>query len=348
MRQRNWILALVFLSLTSMTMGLGVLDGCTDTFPSAIVDTIRIVHSDTTIIDTTFAGWTLSTQDTARSFYVVNFTNSQLGVVAGDSGVVMLSTDGALTWQRLTTPTTSSLYCAHFFDSDTGIVAGNEMFVYRTTDKGATWTPIQAEADNSLVFRSMYFLDTSFGFMTAGGNAGSTGALFQTLDAGRTWTKILQSPGGSLYGIAFSDGDNGVVTGARNVLLRTSDRGTTWTNVYTQVSDVIQSPAYITPNIIVASCYANNTSGYFIRSTDAGLTWTKGPLYPFGLQAVAASINSTTMAGWGGDVLSSIDYGLSWTHSKLPYDRIVGGTNVGRNTILLVGSHGSITRRDGF
>ena len=62
--------------------------------------------------------------------------------VVGERGVVLRSTDDAVTFDRQTTPTEADLYAVDFADDRTGLAVGNAGTALLTTDGGATWQDV--------------------------------------------------------------------------------------------------------------------------------------------------------------------------------------------------------------
>jgi len=73
------------------------------------------------------------------------FRSATLGWAAGESGIVLKTTDGCASWQPIqTSATESEFYDIHFATDRDGWVVGNNDAILKTTDGGLTWTPMQA------------------------------------------------------------------------------------------------------------------------------------------------------------------------------------------------------------
>ena len=80
----------------------------------------------------------------------VSFVDANRGVVVGDSGVVLRTTDGGTKWNVHHSGMTRRLNAVWLFDADTGIAVGDSGTMARTTDGGATWIPQPSGTTNNL------------------------------------------------------------------------------------------------------------------------------------------------------------------------------------------------------
>ncbi len=70
------------------------------------------------------------------------FRTPVTGWAAAENGILLRTTDGCLTWQRIQTPASVSLNAIHFVDDTTGWAVGYQDTVLKTTDGGQTWVPV--------------------------------------------------------------------------------------------------------------------------------------------------------------------------------------------------------------
>jgi len=84
----------------------------------------------------------------ANNIHRVVFTDTLTGWAVADSGTLLKSTDGGLTWVMRRHDPAYNLYCMSFPDRLHGWIAGGEVAggyqsrsrLFRTTDGGETWT----------------------------------------------------------------------------------------------------------------------------------------------------------------------------------------------------------------
>jgi len=147
---------------------------------------------------------------------------------------------------------------------------------------------------------------------------GYAGAFVRTSDAGATWF-VNKGVGGlssvgagyNLFGGYFLDMNNGLACGENGVIVRTSDAGVTWNSVYSGTG------------FIYDIFFLNATVGYacgvtsigFLKTTDAGLTWTQHPTIPSGnaYSIYAFNENNIILGSATGNTLRTTDGGNTWT-----------------------------------
>lgn len=93
------------------------------------------------------------------------------------------------------------------------------------------WFQLQSGTTNSL--RSIYFINSNTGWVT-----GDDGIILRTSNGGLNWISQTSNTNSALYGILFSDVNNGVATGyyydgnpwcqETEIVLATTNGGTTW------------------------------------------------------------------------------------------------------------------------
>jgi len=64
--------------------------------------------------------------------------DSGVGVVVGDAGTIVKTTNAGMTWSPLPSGTTNALYDVYFFDGTQGVAVGEQGLIRRTTD-GWSW-----------------------------------------------------------------------------------------------------------------------------------------------------------------------------------------------------------------
>lgn len=74
-----------------------------------------------------------------KDFYGVDFLNSNYGLVCGDSGKVLLTTDGGVNWDLNTVSSLGLLRDIHIIDSQNSFMVGSPELVYKTTNGGSFW-----------------------------------------------------------------------------------------------------------------------------------------------------------------------------------------------------------------
>jgi hypothetical protein len=74
-----------------------------------------------------------------KDFYGVEFLNADYGLVCGDSGKVLVTTDGGVNWNLNTVSSLGLLNDIHIVDQQNSFVVGSPELVYKTTTGGSSW-----------------------------------------------------------------------------------------------------------------------------------------------------------------------------------------------------------------
>jgi photosystem II stability/assembly factor-like uncharacterized protein len=126
-----------------------------------------------------------------RSIY---FTDSNTGYAAGESGIIMKTTNGGNNWFEQQNITGFDFTDMCFTNSTTGFVVGEYLglphysVVFNTTDSGNSWNEIPLGTDE--VLAGIYFTDELNGWAVGNdyGN-GNIAIIYRTTDGGNNWVK---------------------------------------------------------------------------------------------------------------------------------------------------------------
>jgi photosystem II stability/assembly factor-like uncharacterized protein len=195
---------------------------------------------------------------------------------------------------------------------------------------GASWVKLSAAPSISGKQDDLYFVDPSIGFSVNG-----LGRIYGTTDGGQTFTKLLDQPGTYFRAVSFLDATHGF---AANIgtdyypgvtdtqpLYETNDSGATWTKVTTisgPMPNGICGFWKIDDSNLVAVGRVGGPS-FFLKSSDAGATWTSTNVSSQLPMLVDAHFNdandgvltggSSTGAGSQCRILHTTDGGATWT-----------------------------------
>lgn len=200
---------------------------------------------------------------------------------------IMKSTDGGYTWIKkdslVSATTASRWYAIDFYNENFGVVVGDKKDAQRyTTDGGQTWlksTPI-----NDNFFRdqkTVKWLNSTDVISLGEGNEywGVVTPIYKSTDGGKNWIKKTQYPQNNYDRVKdahFKNSSEGIAVGNNGFSL-----------------------AYIT------------------KTTDGGETWYASFLtYSFGLKAISGFNNKLVVLGTGSHILTSDDFGMSWSLHK--------------------------------
>lgn len=302
-----------------------------------------------------FAQWFPVSSGTTENLNGIYMLPSGVGYAVGNTGTIVKTTDTGNSWTPLTSGTTNTLNDVYFFDDNIGVVVGDAGLILRTTNGGSNWSTIVV----SNLFDRL--LSVSFS-----GNNGIAGGDSQTIiystDSGASWT-ISQTGffGGGFWGAQMLNSTTGFVSGQNSIfqpfVAKSTDGGANWSfyNFYFQNNEgSCDDIHFFDSNTGVITGAAWNGQGAIARTTDSGSNWAT-TLFPtiVALQGMDFPlINVGYVAGWGGAILNTIDYGVSWTEqtsgtSSDLYDiafmpNTLTGVAVGAGGVILYTDNGGL------
>ena len=312
---------------------------------------VAIFFSHTTVSE---AEWTILREDNfvrddginarLQDVYFMDILN---GLVVGDNGLILVTTDGGKIWGRI--------------DVDMRPPGAGQRQGGRP---GAGGGPPGAGGGppagmfgggGGAPLYNIYFVDENVGYIT-GGRA----TILKTEDGGKTWarkTAMSDTPGrdgrpgrlrANLMGIQMISETTGFIAGSENTILKTTDGGETW------IGSSERARVGETRNNLEGIWFVSPTTGWLIgsfgtlmRTTDGGETWEKRNLASvddnlFGIHFLDE--NTGWICGQGGLILHTTDGGETWNQQKTEsyddlhdiifVDAMVGWTVGGYNTIL--------------
>ncbi len=256
----------------------------------------------------------------------VIFVDSLNGWAAGADGIIINTTDGGINWSKQNTYTTSFITDIYFINNNIGwALTFSDVFpfntiVLKTINGGNEWTAKDFPDSNSFM-TTILFQDSLNGFI--GGKY-----IARTTDGGNTWIKadidsnmVSALP---VYKFKFYNKNFGYACGGTRdftgVIWRTTNGGLNW-------SAAGISPDQIYDLYIIDSLNAFTLSGDpegffltgYIKTTNAGETWTYDELPFFGLSF--ALDFRTANEGWSASTykfLLTTNTGNTWNEIMTP------------------------------
>ena len=318
---------------------------------------VAILFSFATVAD---ADWTvLREDDILRGDGIdgmlqdVYFTDSQNGLVVGDGGLMLTTSDGGKTWEKMEVDMRppgagqrpgggggpppgfgrggpAPLYNIYFVDENVGFIIGGRAVILKTEDGGKTWSRKMAMSDtpgrggNPRPLRAnlmgIQMINETTGFI-----AGSENTILKTTDGGETWVGSSErarvgETRNNLEGIWFVSETTGWIIGSFGTLLHTADGGENWTK---------QDPGF--DNNLFGIFFIDENTGWIcgqesliLHTTDGGATWNQQKTES--IDDLHDIIFVDAMVGWavGGynTILHTTDGGKTWAVSNIP-----GGAN---------------------
>ena len=231
----------------------------------------------------------------------------------GSGSIVVKTTDGGATWQRLRQFDIDTGFCRGLAAPDVNTVyaACQQGDVIKSTDGGTTWT--QQKVAPNAIMQDMAAHSASVVWALGLGYG-----VVRTTD-GTTWTK-LSAISGNIQHLASPDDSTAFVAVDLYNVARTTDGGATWaTTPVASAADDGEIVAISTPTSTVGWIATKN--GTIKRTTD-GTTWTTtGPGISLKANAIYATDANNAYAvfpldgtpGQIGEILHTSDGGATWT-----------------------------------
>lgn len=254
---------------------------------------------------------------TDRDLWDVYFIDEHTGIVVGDKGTILRSTDGGLIWTQVMSNDTIDFKKIKFFDDQTGIALGSHIF--KTSDAGKTWAQVNL---NNSVFFDIAMLNGSTCIVT-----GAPTGVLKSYDQGETW-EVLATENGPYYNfeyglLSFIDENTGYTISNENQytdrFLKTTDGGISWDTIQLQPGDDWST--------IAAFHFINEDEGFlggwyaglFKKTKNGGSYW-ETPSFEGSVSNpnifdfhIGPEESSTYYAcGWNNTIYKSTDSGDTW------------------------------------
>lgn len=236
----------------------------------------------------------------------IHMWDEQRGIIVGNSGSTLRTTDGFRTALGSFNPTYGHLNCVFFLNDTLGWVGTQSGKIYRSTDAGATWTLMASGQTTTNYITAIQFVDENVGYASCYGG----GKVLKSEDGGLTWVSVAPVELVLIRDLHFSDAMTGVAVGHAGHVIRTTDGGATWTfmpsnTTYNMVSLSVQGQRMV----------ACGWWGRVIHSTNGGLTWTEQTV---GSEHMSVSL---TPSGFGlmggiGRIHRTTNFGTNWALFK--------------------------------
>lgn len=279
-------------------------------------------------------GWERLDIPTKLDLKTVHFTDSLFGWVAGDTGVILHTNDGGLSWAHQNSKTSNPITSVYFLDRYLGwataanfseLPYGTELL--RTNNSGEDWVKSVYPQEN-IFMNCVLFLDSLNGWM-----GGSPHVIVNTKDGGMTWSQAEVDTSTLAFfpvlNIKFYDENYGYASGGifdiAGVTWHTSDGGEKWFAI--EPSDAPADEVHglhLFDSITVMGSGGDPDFGYgvgMLSTEDGGENWNYEEL---GIQGIAYDIDFRTDTdawsplGQQRKLIYSLDAGNSWTEVNSP------------------------------
>lgn len=249
----------------------------------------------------------------------VSFANQSIGAMVGLNqsleGVIFRTGNGGIDWSVQYSSSSAILNSIDFSTASHGIVVGNGGKILRTSDGGLNWTDQGIIVPN---LNDVFLVDSLIGYAV-----GRFGVIIKTTDGGLNWTQLLSSTFYNLYGVAFSDANNGIAVGdsinvgvSHGLILKTTNGGATWSRQVLGVPLIFNDVTFVNSNswyVIGNSVVPGATFGRIFKSEDAGNNWTE-QIPDINISRLVTKISAfddsnLLIVGYGGALIRGINGG---------------------------------------
>jgi len=239
------------------------------------------------LISTDAEHWQQIIVPTRTTLTGVYFQDKLNGWVVGHDAVILRTTDGGKTWEKVYYDPEGQipLFDVWFRDAKHGIAIGAYGLYLVSEDGGASWDISEmnviadvpendpgeeaGEAEDSDDFLDSYDLHLNSITLADNGKlyvAAEAGKVYRSDDIGDSWVPLVPDYIGSFFGVLPVTGDTVLVFGLRGHLFRSEDAGNTWQEIETHTQEML------TNGILVAEdeIYITGLGGTILRSSDGG------------------------------------------------------------------------------
>ena len=306
--------------------------------------------------------WTKQTSGYSENFRKVVFSDSLYGWIAGDSGLIVNTTNGGNNWVTQKRNPNDYIIDISFLNRLYGWciawrISGSNMqsIIYSTTNGGNNWTTT-VYPDSTTLLNTVYFLNSSTGFL--GTTYSSTKSILKTTNGGNNWypanvdTNFAASFPVKTF--KFIDSNTGIAAGGYldvcGVVWKTTDGGISWTSGMVG-SEPYNSIAFPNTNTVVIAGGDYEYGVSINYSTNRGVNWNT---YFTGYFGIGYSLSfRTATEGWIATgfsqmFLKSTNSGLSWVNEDTPDSTAIYSlTFPNQRTGWAVGDNGAILKFSG-
>ncbi len=161
------------------------------------------------------------------NLFAIEFSDQKHGIIAGESGRVLRTSDGGESWALSYIGTSELIRRVSFVDQGHAWAVGHRGSVFHSENGGETW--IQQRPSDDVYLRDISFSDTENGWAVGHG-----ATILNTKDGGASWKpqRITGYTGRDLprlHGVVALSADRAVAVGEFGVIVHTENGGELWT-----------------------------------------------------------------------------------------------------------------------
>ena len=288
--------------------------------------------------------WDLLTSGTDVTLNGVDFINPDTGIVVGDQGLIMKTTDGGLTWEtKVPSGFGPNLNDVRIVSETKAFAVGSSGVLLQSSDAGETWQQEPSGTSSAMVGISV---DRTSG---KGLISGESLLMLWTDDWGENWSLVQDGYMSNFYKAFMANGEFGIAFGENSIfqpmLGYTMNAGTTFDmwNFYPETGGVLyegkasdgyffsQDKGFVIGRIWDGRGFITKEINWFSHNWNSLLVSSELRSIDFIDQEHGVTVGGTNM-DW--IFLETPDSGITWNPA------LVNGNGKGFNDVVLVGNTG--------
>jgi len=267
-------------------------------------------------------GWIEQYSGINTTINCIYFENHEKGIAIGDSGKIIITSDGGNNWISVSSGTSKSLRSMSFSSINAGYIVGDSGVNIKSTDGGFSWSPSNI-TNLDYNFATVFFLNENLGF--AGGNnlQFTYNYIYKTTNGGISWDSLPEPyKGGYVKKILFVNPDIGWAVKFQpplgtEILFKTSDGGNNWEFQFN--NSQINSFYFI--DSLKGWVLATLGSSYIFRTINGGQNWLSRHFCGINVGYSLFFINENK--GWiggGSNIHYTVNGGANWTNQNTNHE----------------------------
>ena len=259
--------------------------------------------------------WVQQTSHTLATLGGISFLDENTGFITGDSGVVLTTKDGGITWTRL--------YAGAYGLMDVHAVDSNLLYisvakggtVLKSADGGGTWSVQTVENDSTDRGMAIWFTSPLKGFVCIGKYPFLNSKIFGTVDGGLTWNAVYTTTAW-ISCLSFPDAAHGFATSSAGGVVTTTDSGATWTSLPTGQALFLSGVSFVNKDTGYVGGIGGVTNGRYtnvnlLKTTNGGTTWSTVNTSVVAIRMWFVNDSTGYLVGGDSILVSNTDYTAS-------------------------------------
>jgi len=218
-------------------------------------------------------GWIIQQNPTTYDLNDVKFFDIDIGLIVGDTGTILKTTNSGNNWLLISSGTTKNLNSISLTSTSVVYVAGDSGIILKSTDSGSSWTLLSSQTDNDLT--TIVFKTPEIGFA-----AGKKGTILRTSNSGINWVETFSDTTVSFNSMCYVNNNFIWALGQRYsefsvgtpIPLKSTDIGLSWNETSIDIYEGTSIFFLDTLNGFALNCSTLLNLG-ILRTTNGGLDW---------------------------------------------------------------------------